>query len=822
MTFYGDQLKHVFRRLGRAPMFTAITLITLAVGIGANSAIFSVVRGVLLKPLPYPNADALVGVWQTAAGLNLKEVNASPATYFTYREESRTFQDIGLWNNDSLSVTGLAEPEQVDGLDVTDGTLPILGIPPVLGRRFTRKDDLPGSPGTVMLSYGYWQRRFGGSASVIGRRIIVDGRAREIIGVLPQYFRFMNLKPALVLPFQLNRNEAFIGNFSYQAIARLKPGVTIAQANADVARMLPIMAQKFRPAPGMTLEMMKSARLGPKVRPLMEDVIGDVGTVLWVLMAVVGIVLFIACANVANLLLVRAEGRQQELAVRAALGAGRLQIAGELLFESVTLGLIGGALGLAIAYAALRLLIALGPANLPRLDELSIDLPVLLFTALVSLIAGAVFGMVPVLKYAGPQLGTALREGGRTLSEGRQRHRARSVLVVVQVALALVLLVSSGLMIRTFIALKDVQPGFTTPDQILTFRIYIPEAQVPDAGRAAHMYGEMVDRIAAVPGVASVGLANSVTMEGHNDNDPVFAEDRPGSETRIPPLRRFKFISPGMFKTVGNPLLAGRDFNWSDVYQMRPVVLVSENFAREYWGAPAAAIGKRIHERPKGPWREIIGVVGNERDDGVDQKAASIVYWPMMIKDFWDQSVMVQRGISFAIRSSRSGSTSFLDEVRHAVWSVNPNVPIANVRTLKEIYEKSMARTSFTLVMLAVAAGMAMLLGVVGIYGVISYSVSQRTREIGIRMALGAQQDSVRRMFLGHGLLLTGIGVAGGTAAAMGVTRLMTALLFGISPLDPITFCAVPAVLVTAALLASYIPARKATVIDPVEALRVE
>jgi predicted permease len=539
-------------------------------------------------------------------------------------------------------------------------------------------------------------------------------------------------------------------------------------------------------------------------------------------MGVVGIVLFIACANVANLLLVRAEGRQQELAIRAALGAGRSRIARELLLESVSLGVVGGALGLGLAYAGVHLLVAVGPANLPRLDELSIDIPVLLFTVVISLIAGVVFGLAPVFKYAGPQLGTSLREGGRTLSEGRERHRARSTLVVVQVALALVLLISSGLMIRTFQALKHVQPGFTAPEEILTFHVYIPEAQVPEPDRAARMYGEMLQRIAAVPGVQSVGLSNSITMEGENDNDPIFAEDRPDSGARIPPLRRFKFISPGLFKTMGNPVVAGRDMTWTDIYRKRQVVLVSENFAREYWGSPAAAIGKRIHENPKAPWREIIGVTGGERDDGVDQKPPTIVYWPMIIKDFWGQPVTVQRSESFAIRSSRTGSSSFLAEVRRAVWAVNSNVPIAEVRTVKEIYDKSMARTSFTLLMLAIAAGMALLLGIVGIYGVISYSVSQRTREIGIRMALGAQQAAVRRMFVRHGLLLTSLGVVCGLAAAVAVTRLMSALLFQISPVDPVTYVAVPVVLVAATLLASYVPARRATVIDPVDALRME
>ena len=377
-------------------------------------------------------------------------------------------------------------------------------------------------------------------------------------------------------------------------------------------------------------------------------------------------------------------------------------------------------------------------------------------------------------------------------------------------------------MIRTFQALKHVQPGFTAPEEILTFRVYIPEAQVPQPDRAARMYADMMQKVAAVPGVRSVGLSNSITMDGQTDNDPIFAEDKPGSEGRIPPLRRFKFISPGMFKTMGNPLIAGRDISWTDVFEKQQVVLVSENFAREYWGNPAAALGKRIHENPKAPWREIVGVAGDERDNGVDQKAPAIVYWPMMIKDFWNQPVMVRRGQSFAIRNSRTNSSSFLAEIRRAVWSVNANVPIADVRSVKEIYDRSLARTSFTLLMLAIAAGMALLLGIVGIYGVVSYSVSQRTREIGIRMALGAQQGSLRRMFVRHGLLLTSIGVVCGLTAAMGVTRLMSALLFQISPLDPLTYLAVAIVLVAAALLASYVPARRATGIDPIDALRVE
>ncbi|HTT65596.1 MAG TPA: ABC transporter permease [Bryobacteraceae bacterium] len=815
-------MKHVLRRLAHSPAFTFITVVTLAIGIGANTAIFSVLNGVLLKPLPYSDPDRLVAIWETAQLQGLQEVNASPATYFTFRDENRSFQDVGLWRYDSVSMTGTGEPEQIEALDFSDGVLPVLGERPLRGRWFTRKDDTPGSPKTVILTYGFWQRKFGGDPTVLGRRVILDGEAGEIIGIMPQDFRFMNSRAALFLPLQLDRAKVFIGNFSYQAVARLRPGVTLAQANADVGRMLPMMLDKFPPAPGISLQMFREARFGPDVRPLKNDVVGDIGKVLWVLMATIAGVLFIACANVANLMLVRAEGRQQELAVRSALGAGWTRIARDLLTESIALGVAGGVLGVGLAYAALRVLVAIGPASLPRLDSISIDRSALLFTLAISLAAGVLFGLIPVFKYAGPQLAGSLRQGGRNASEGRERHRARNVLVVVQVALALVLLISSGLMIRTVRALRHVAPGFTQPEQILTLRVSIPDAQVPKPDQVIRTYNEILDKVAAIPGVTAAGLTNSITMDGYTDNDPIFAADKSYAEGKVPPLRRYKFISPGYFKAMGNPLLAGRDLTWTDTYQARPVVLVSETLARELWGTPAAALGKQIRENPKGVWREVIGVAGNERDDGVNHKAAAIVYWPMLLHDFWSQPPLAQRGQAFAIRSSRTGSSSFLSQVRQAVWSVNPDLPIANVRTVQEVYDRSVARTSFTLLMLSIAAGMALLLGIVGIYGVISYTVSQRTREIGIRIALGAPQQSVQQMFVRQGLVLTGIGVACGLATAAGLTRLMKALLFEVSPLDPATYAAVSLVIAAAALLASYIPARRATAIEPVEALRVE
>jgi len=822
MQSLSNHLKHVVRRLMRSPMFTVVTLITIGIGVGANTAIFSVINGVLLKPLPYPDPERLVGVWQSAPGFGIENLNASPSDYFTFREENRSFQNIGLWNGGSRTVTGLDAPEQVQVLTVTDGTLNALGVQPFLGRWFTAKDDSPGTPQTAILTYGYWQRRFGGNASAIGRQIRVDGDLSQIVGVMSQSFRFLDYEADLIFPFQFDRAKTNLGNFSYQALARLKPGVTLAQANADLARMIPMVNAKFPPPPGFSAKLFESARISPNVRALKQDVIGDLGRVLWVLMGSIGAVLLIACANVANLLLVRAEGRQQELAIRTALGAGSRQIAGEILSESVFLGLLGGLAGLGFAYGALRLLVKIAPSNLPRIENITIDPLVLLFTFAISLFAGLLFGLIPVIKYAAPNVTTALRAGGRTLSQSRERHRAHNALVVLQTALAVVLLVSSGLMIRTFQALRQVRPGFTNPDQLQTLSIFVPDAQVKEPERVLQMFQEVQRKISEIPGVRSVAFGNAVPTDGNNSTDVLYAEDRFYAEGQLPPLRRFKFVTPGYFQTMGIPLIAGRDYTWTDIQGKREVTIVSENMAREMWREPSRALGKRIREGMKDSWREIIGVVGNVHSDGPDQTAPTTVYWPMIASNFWGNDTFIERRAVFAIRTSRAGSQSLLTQIREAVWSVNKEVPLASVRTMSEIYRGSMARSSFTLVMLAIAGGMALLLGIVGIYGVISYSVSQRTREIGIRIALGAQQGALKTMVVRHGLLLAGVGVVLGLAAAAALTRILSSFLFQISPLDPITYVSVSAGLLAAAALASYVPAHRASSVNPVDALRAD
>ena len=484
--------------------------------------------------------------------------------------------------------------------------------------------------------------------------------------------------------------------------------------------------------------------------------------------------------------------------------------------------MLGSAVGLGLAYAALRVLAAIAPAGLPRVREIGIDGPVLLFTLLISLLASMLFASIPIFKYAGARLSTGIREGGRALSQSREQHRARSVLVVVQVALALVLLICSGLMIRTFAALTSVNPGFVGPAALQTFRVSIVSALAKEDEKVVRMEEGISHRLAEIPGVSSVGICSKVPMTGQGWTDPVFLEGRTYAEGQLPPLRRFKFVSPGFLGTLGMPLVAGREITWNDTYKKIPVAMISENVARELWHDSSAALGKRIRVSTKDDWREIIGVVGDVYDDGVSKPATTSVYWPLMMDHFESDDSMSMRNVAFLLRSPRTGSESFLNEVRQAVWSLNPNLPLAEVHTLDFFYKRSMARTSFTLIMLGVAGSMALLLGVVGIYGVIAYSVSQRTREIGIRMALGAQQQTLTGMFVRHGLALTGIGVACGLVVAIVVMRLMSSLLFKVSPVDPVAYGAASLGLVATAFLASYLPSRRVSTVDPVEALRAE
>lgn len=606
MDSFTQQLRYTCRKLLRAPLFTTVAVLTLAVGIGSNAAIFSVVNGVLLKPLAFDDPDELVGIWHTAPGLDFDELNQSPVLHFTYLDEGTAFEPVGMWDDETVSVTGLDQPKQVPAMYVTHQTLPLLGVQPMMGRTFTPEDDSPGAPETILLSHGYWVRRFGGDRDVIGRTMAINSTTMEIIGVLPEGLRFLASDADIYLPFQFDRAQVYFGNFSYQALGRLAPGATVTSANADLERMIPMAVDLF-PGP-FNLGMLDDAQFGPLVRPLKQDVVGNIGSVLWVLLGTVAIILLIACANVANLFIVRAEGRQREMAVRTALGAERGQIVGQLLTESVVLGVAGGLTGLALAYGGLKLLVAMGPASLPRLSEIGVDPLVLGFTAAISVVASLLFGLFPALKFGQANLVASLKEGGRGGSAGKAQHFARNSLVVVQMALALILLAGSGLMIRSFQAMRSVAPGFEAPEQVLTFRVVIPSAEIEEHVQVAQAHREILRGLQAIPGVASASFASSATMDRWDSNDVTEVEDFPVEAVQIPPIQRFEWVGEGYHTTMGNPVVAGRALTFADAQGQLPVAMVTADFASEYWSSPGDAIGKRIRafagDLGSGAWRE--------------------------------------------------------------------------------------------------------------------------------------------------------------------------------------------------------------------------
>jgi predicted permease len=824
-----SDLKHVFRRLGRSPGFAITVVLTLAIGIGANTAVFSVLNSVLRRPLPYPEPQQLVSLHLNAAGAPglaefRSELRLSASMYFTFSQHNRVFQSLGVWGPGTASITGLAQPEQVNTAQISSGVLETLKVPALTGQWLTAADQDSHGLGRVMLSYGYWQRRFGGDPSVVGRTISVNSQPRLIAGVMPRGFKVVNYDFDVLVPLALDPVHEQLAGFAYRGIARLRPGVAISQANADVASLINVWMDSWTNGPGSDPHWYLRWKITPTIEPLKQAVVGSIQAVLWVVMATIGVVMLIACTNVANLLLVRADARQQELAVRSALGAGRWRIARELLLESVTLGLLGGAAGVAVAYAGLRLLTTIGPVELPRLSEISLDGWSIAFTLILSVLSGLFFGAIPALRYAPLAQRLTLLGAMRTASVSRERQRGRNLLVVAQVAMALVLLIGAVLMIRTFLAMRNVDPGFSDPESLQVMRLTIPETLVSDSITVTRMQNSILEKLAALPGVSSTGFAASVPMSGAEPSWNEILVEGKISEGDNPPMRLFNYVSSGYFHTAGTRFIAGRDFTWAEIYNVKRICILSESLAREIWGSPQAAIGKRLHQSPSEPWFEVVGVVQDVRENGVDQVSPATVYWPSLLSNpfYNDGKLNAWRTLYFAMRSNRAGTQTFINEMQQAVWSVNSNLPVADISTMQDIYADSMARTSFTLVMLGIAGTMALALGILGIYGVISYAVSQRRREIGIRMALGAKKNELVWMFVRSALVLTGIGTAIGLGAAAGLMRLMRTLLFGISPLDPLTFLAVPVALVAAAALASYLPARRTSAVDPVEALRAE
>jgi predicted permease len=820
----GADLRYGARQLYRRPAFALAAVLTLALGIGATTAIFSVVYSVLIKPLPYPNADELVRVRYSSINHRL---SSSYTMYLTYRDENRTFASIGLWQygKESATLTERGTPTRVNALRVTNGTLRALGVQPMRGRWFTNQEYGPAAegPAPVILSYAFWQRRFGGDDAAMGRDLSIDSEPSRVVGIMPRDFTFLDAAPqpdVILAVRRLYPAEQSIGWFNYQMLGRLNRGVTPDEARADLERMLPIWlnAWPLVPGGGGTKAEIANWRITPVVQPLKDDLVGSIASTLWVLMGAIGAVLLIACANIANLTLVRADARRPELAMRAALGARPRRIAGELLVESLVLGAAGGVIGVLLAYVGLQGLIAIGPSELPRLHEISVHPPVLAFAMAVSLASALVFGSITALKHA-LHIDTHVVGAGRGASASRERNATRSALVVVQVALALVLVVSAGLMIRSFQALRDIDPGFSDPATIQTASIWMPggpNVDPADPLEWTRTQQAILDKIAALPGVTSVGFTDTLPMEGASTVGTE-VEGQPLGRAGAPP-RQVKRVSPGYFKAMGTRIIAGRDITWGDIQKGGRVVVISENFAREIAAQPAGALGRRIRA-PVGSrqWREVVGVVQSVHEDGLYEEPPTFVYYPVLMENRFGSGY-----VAFVIRSERAGTASLMSEVRQAVTSVNGTIPITLERTMQDVYADSLARTSFTLVMLAIAGGMALVLGIIGIYGVIASIVSQRTREIGIRSALGASPRELERVFLLHGLALSGVGAAAGLVAAVALRRVMSSLLFGIGPMDPAAYAAALGVTIAAATLASYVPARRAAMIDPMLTMKAE
>jgi predicted permease len=775
----------------------------LALGIGATTAIFTVVHDVLIKPLPYEDADELVSLQFTTPGLPNNPPGVVDSMYFTLRDESRSLEQFGFWSERDLTLTGSGEPERVPGIAITDGTLQALSVQPALGRSFSGDEytrEAQG-PAPVILSHAYWQRRFGGDESVLGQDLSVDTVPSRVVGVMPASFRFLDLNPQpdVISPIRIDIDPAETFILFLNGLARLRDGVTLGEANADVARILPIWLEVGPPV--VLRSMVAEWQLTPALRPLKDDVVRGVSGMLWLLLGAVGAVLLIACANIANLLLVRADERSHEFAIRKAIGAGRRHIARDLFLDSLVLGALGGMAGVVLALGGLNVLARIAPANLPRIEEIAIGAPEIVFASAVVLVTSLLFGLLPAVKHASAS-GAPLGARARGPSGGAERNRARNSLIVVQVSLALMLLVGAGLMLRTFQALTDVEPGFFDPETVQLASISVPFSVADDGDSLMALQRRILDRIESLPGVTTAGFSRGVPLARPLSRSRIFVEGVDYADGESPPDRIVAYISPGYLEALGTRLIAGRHVSWADIEQGGNVLLVSESVAREHWGDFETAIGKRARWGPEGsPWSEIVGVIENTLELGLDQPPPPILYRPFLSE---------LRTITFVVRSDRAGTESLANEVRQAVWAGDPALPVFGVRTMQRVYSDWLAQTSFVLILLSIAGAMALVLSVVGIYGVVSYIVSQRSREIGIRLALGAQSQAVQRMFLKRSLRVATIGLAAGLLASTAFSRWMSSLLYDVRALDPTTYVVVLGVLLAAVALATYLPARRA------------
>jgi predicted permease len=810
-----QDIRYGVRTLAKSPGFTAVAVVTLALGIGANSAIFSVVNGLLLRPLPYRDSDRLAIIWTHSPGANVVQDWPSPGHFSAIKSQTSAFESLAIAQSTSYNLAGETTPERIDALRVSSDIFPLLGAQPLLGRVFLPEEDGPGTTPTVVLSYGFWQRRFGGDRGVPGRTLTLNGKPYTVVGVMPADFSLgyevmptvdSVQQPDVLVPLMFDAKQwEEQGDENYNILARLKPGATVAQAQAELNAVAHHLEQQFpeRYPPSRAFSF--------SVRPLLEQVVGDVRLALLILLGAVGFVLLIACANVANLQLARATVREKEMAVRAALGAGRWRITRQLLTESVVLSFAGGALGLLVAYWGLDALRALDPGNIPRLQNITLDGRVLSFTFGVAVVTGVLFGLAPALRSSRVNLGETLKEGGRSAVGGH--GRLRDALVVAEIALSLVLLAGAGLLVRSFARVEQVEPGFDARN-VLSMRFSVA-GTAHKGEQSGEFYRQLLERVRHLPGVESAGVASTVPLSSSISWGEITIEGYSPASGQAAIQSDLRAAGVGYFETMKIPLVSGRHFDEHDTKDSTPVVIIDEHMARTYWPGQDP-VGKRLktglldsHE----PWLTVVGVVGNVKQYALDADSRVALYVPHQQYPISTAYMVVRTSVE---------PQSLVSAVTQEARSLDPNVPVFDVKTMEQRLSESLARRRFAMLSLALFALVAMVLAAVGIYGVISYSVAQRTREIGVRVALGARTRDVHALVIRQGMTLALFGVVVGLAGAAGLTRLMSSLLFGVSATDPLTFAAITLLLAAVVLLACYVPARRAAKVDPMVALRYD
>ena len=805
MDTFGQDLQYAVRRLLRSPGFAVVAVLTLGLGIGANTAIFSVINAVLLRPLPYPESDRLVGVYQVWKG---RRTVMSPANFLDLRHQTRTLEDAAAFDSTEATITGQGDPVRIDASEVTAAFFDVLRARPLMGRTFAPDENEPGKDKVAVLSYGLWQQRFGGRSDVVGSSVHIDGVPRTVIAVMPRDFAYPQ-ESSLWIPIELNADTKNArGAWFLRVIARLRPGASPEQSAGEIAALGKGLEQQHPRA---------NTDVGFTTLPLREALVGDVRPALLVLIGAVGFVLLIACANVANLLLARAAARETELAVRTAIGAGRGRLVRQLLTESVVLGLAGGAVGILIASWSADMLVSLQPDGIPRLNEVVIDERVGIFAFAIAVLTGLIFGAIPALHMTAGSLATSLKEGGRGQAGTRGNARMRAALVVAEMALAIMLLAGAGLLIKSFGRIQAVDPGFR-PEETLSFELSLPATAYKEDAQVIAFYDRIVERLQALAGVRAAGGVMGLPLSGLSFNISFRVAGRPEAAPGQEPAMEVRVATPDYFRTLGIPLKQGRLFTDSDSGEGPKVVLLSEAAALKHFPGESP-IGQRIElgwGRGPGTPRaggEVVGVVGDVRERGLTEDFPAEVYlpnrqWPVR------RMTMVAR--------TAVPPLSIAQEARQAVLEIDPNLPVSNIRTVEQLIAESIAQPRFYMLLLAAFAAVALVLAAIGIFGVMSYSVSQRTREIGIRMALGAEGGRVVSMVVRQAMALAAAGLTIGLAAALALSRTLSTLLFDLSPTDPWTFATVATLLGVVAFVASYVPARRAASVDPIAALRAD